>query len=79
MSANDEGIVLTVSDMDEKYRDEWLLVADCELGEKAELKAGRVVEHSRSREDVRRKLKDYPGHVAIRFTGKIPDDLVVVF
>jgi len=74
-----DGEVLMIEEMKQKYPDEWLLVVDCELSENTELRAGRVVEHSRCRGDIHKALKDYTGEVAIYYAGEIPDDLTVIF
>jgi len=71
--------LLMIEEMKQKYPDEWLLVIDCELSENTELKAGRVVEHSRCRGDIHKALKDYKGKVAIYYAGEIPNDLTVIF
>ena len=74
-----DGELLMIEEMKQKYPDEWLLVIDCELSGNTELKAGRVVEHSRCRDDIHKALKHYTGRVAIYYTGEIPDDLTVIF
>ena len=71
--------LLMIEEMKQKYPDQWLLVIDCELSENTELEAGKIVEHSRCRDDVHKALKNYMGKVAIYYTGAIPDDLAVVF
>jgi len=74
-----DGELLMTEEMKQKYPDEWLLVIDCELSENTELKTGRVVEHSRCRDDIHKALRNYTGKVAIYYAGEIPDDLAVMF
>jgi len=70
--------LLTVEEMKERYPDEWLLLVDCEETENTELKAGRVVAHSRCRDDIHRAQMGRSGHLAIHFAGEIPRDLAVI-
>jgi len=78
MECSEQQEFLTVEEMKERYPDEWLLLVDCRLSASTELEAGKVVVHSRCRDDIHRSLRDYSGHLGIHFTGQIPDDLVVV-
>ncbi len=73
------GEILMIEEMKQKYPDEWLLVIDCKLSPNTELEAGKVVAHSRCRDDIHKALKNYRGKVAIQYAGEIPDDLVVIF
>ena len=74
-----DGEFLMIEKMKQKYADEWLLVIDCELSKNTELKAGKVVVHSRCRDDIHKALKNYTGKVAVYYAGEIPDDLAVMF
>jgi len=74
--AND---LLMIDEIKQKYSDEWLLITDCKLSKNTELEAGKVVAHSRFRDDIHKALKNYTGKIAIYYAGDIPDDLVVVF
>ena len=69
---------LTLKEMEKKYPDEWLLIVDCEHSENTELLSGRVVMHSKSREDVHDALMHYTGGIATHYTGKIRDDVVYI-
>lgn len=71
--------LLIIEEMKQKYPDQWLLVTDCKLSENTELRAGRVVEYSRCRDDIHKALKNYTGEIAIYYMGEIPDDLTVMF
>jgi len=75
------GQLLLTKEMKEMFPDEWLLVIDCELSKNTELEAGKVVAHSRCRDDIHKALikKNYNGKVAIYYAGEIPDDLAVMF
>ena len=66
---------LTLEEMAEKYPDEWLFIVDCEHSENTELLSGRVLVHSKSRDDIHEASMHYKGSAAIRYTGEIPDPL----
>ena len=74
-----DGEFLMIEKMKQKYADEWLLVINCELSKNTELKAGKVVVHSRCRDDIHKALKNYTGKVAIYYAGEISDDLAGMF
>ena len=78
MERTEQSESLTVEEMKERYPDEWLLLVDCEENENTELKAGKIIAHSRCRDDIHRAQMDCPGHVAIHFAGEIPRDLAVI-
>lgn len=69
---------LSVKELEERYPEEWLLLVDCELTGSTELSGGKVAVHSKCRDDIYRRLKDYSGRRAIHFAGEIPDDLAVM-
>ena len=71
------GEVLTLAEMKAKYDNEWLLVGDPELDENLEIVRGRVLFHSRDREEVdRADMELRPKSAAHVYTGKIPEDAV---
>ena len=71
--------LLTIEEIKQKYPDEWLLLIDCRLSKNTELKSGKVVVHSKCRDDIHKALKNYSGRLAIHYAGEIPDNLVVIF
>lgn len=75
------GEFLMIEEIKRKYPDEWLLIIDCELSKNTELEAGKVIAHSRCRDDIHKALlkENYEGKVAIYYAGEIPDDLAVMF
>lgn len=73
--------VLAISDAQNKYKNEWIFLIDCEFTPGGELRSGKVVLHTPSRDEIYRKLvdfKNYKGKSALRYTGEIPKDLTVV-
>lgn len=71
--------LLTIKEIERNYPDEWVLIVDCETDESTtSVKRGRVVAHGRKR-DIYEKAKNYVGKISIRFTGKLPEDVGVMF
>ena len=61
---------MTIEEMVENYPDEWLFIVDCEHSENTELLSGRVLVHSKSRDDIYEASGHYKGGAAIHYTGK---------
>ena len=62
-----------------RYPDEWLLIVDYETDVSTRTIKGRLVDHSKSREEIHRALPRYKGKKCIHFSGKLPQDVGVVF
>ena len=62
-----------------QYPDKWLLLEDCELDASTSLRKGRVLAHSKDRDEIHRALKKHTGNLCIHFTGKLPPDTGVIF
>ncbi|MGH7773309.1 MAG: hypothetical protein ACREQA_13870 [Candidatus Binatia bacterium] len=62
-----------------KYPNEWLLLKDCELDASTSLRKGRVLAHSKDREEIHRALRKHSGNLCIHFTGSLPPDTGVIF
>ncbi len=71
--------LLTKEQMKARYPNQWLLVADCDIDSSTSLRKGRVVAHSKDREEIHRTLKKHKGKLCIHFTGSLPRDTVVIF
>jgi|SRR5215813_10755075 len=71
--------LLTIKQMRSQYPDQWLLVTEYELDASTSLRKGRVVAHSKNRDEIHRALKQHTGNLCIHFTGRVPQDTVVVF
>jgi hypothetical protein len=71
--------VMTVEEMEVRYAPEWVLIGDPETDAEHQIRAGRVLFHSHDRDEVCRKALDFPpGRYAVRFLGKLPEDVVLV-
>ena len=69
---------LTMHEIEERFDDEWILVEDPVLDDRNEVIAGRVLFHSKNRDDVYRKaLELRPKHSAFLFTGPTPENIWV--
>jgi len=71
--------IMTYQEMHRELVSEWILVGDPEYSENLEVKRGRVLYHSRSRDDLYKKAVELkPRHSAIVYTGTLPPGTVVV-
>jgi len=71
--------VMTMAEIRAKFESEWVLLDAPEADEDLELKAGKVLWHSKDRDEVYRKAREMrPQHSAILYTGKLPDEMAVV-
>lgn len=71
--------IFTKEQMKARYPNQWLLVTDYELDASTSLCKGRVVAHSKDREEIHRALKKHLGNLCIHFTGGLPRDTGVLF
>ncbi len=71
--------ILTIQEMETQFRAEWILMEDPELTPQMEIKHGRVLYHSKNRDDVYQKAIELrPKHSAYYYTGQAPDNMVIV-
>jgi hypothetical protein len=71
--------VLTIAEIESRFTSEWVLVEDPETDDAMEVRAGKVVCHSKDRDEVyRRAASARPARFAILYTGTIPEDAAVV-
>lgn len=71
--------ILSLPDIKERYESEWVLVEDPQLNEQLEVLGGRVLCHSKDRDEVYQKAVELrPKHSAILYTGTIPQGTAVV-
>jgi len=72
------GKKLSTEKIRNKYKNEWVLLLNPEISSETGIEGGEVVFHSKSREEVHKKLSDFKGNKAIVFTGKIPEEVGVL-
>jgi hypothetical protein len=66
--------MLTLEEIRERFASEWVLVGDPQTGEALDLQAGKVLYHSKDRDEVYRKAIELrPRRCAFLFTGEMPE------
>lgn len=71
--------VLTLKQIEERFESEWVLVEDPETDDALEVQRGKVLWHSKDRDQVYRKAVELrPKRFAMLYTGKIPEDTAIV-
>ena len=70
---------MTIEEIESQFDSEWVLVEDPQTNEALEVLGGRVVHHSKDRDEVYRKAVSLrPKRSAVVYTGEIPEDTAVV-
>jgi hypothetical protein len=71
--------VLTVAEITLRFADEWVLVESPQTDELARVKAGKILYHSKDRDEVYRKAVELkPSYFAMLYTGEMPKDTAIV-
>ena|SRR5712691_12584504 len=71
--------LLTAAQIEAQFESEWVLVEDPQTDDALQVRSGRVVWHSRDRDEVYRKAVELrPKRFAVLYTGKMPKDTAVV-
>lgn len=71
--------VMSLMEIQTRFASEWVLLEDPETAESLEVKGGKVLCHSKDRDEVYRKARELrPRHSAIIYTGTLPEEMVVV-
>ena len=71
--------VLTIDEIKTRFAPDWVLIGEPKTDENQRLLAGKVLFHSRDREEVYRKAIELrPGHFAFRYLGELPEDMAFV-
>jgi len=70
---------MTVQEMREQFDAEWVLIEDPQTNEALEVLSGKVLCHSKDRDEVdRRMVALRPKRFATLFTGEMPEDTAIV-
>jgi hypothetical protein len=70
---------LTRQELENRFDSEWVLLEDPEVDEQFRVVRGKVVFHSKDRDEVDRKAIELRlKHAAFLYTGEIPEDSVIV-
>lgn len=71
--------VMSLAEIHARFESEWVLLQDPETTESLEVKSGKVLWHSKDRDEVYRKARELrPEHSAILYTGRLPEGTAVV-
>jgi hypothetical protein len=71
--------VLTIAEIESQFESEWVLVSDPQTNELLEVQSGKVLCHSKDRDEVYRKAVEVrPKRFAMLYTGTIPQDTEIV-
>jgi hypothetical protein len=71
--------VLSIDEIKSRFDSEWVLVEDPELDEHLHVLRGRVVWHSKDRDEVYQKAIELrPKHSAFLYTGEMPEGTAIV-
>jgi hypothetical protein len=71
--------VLTLAQIEEKFDSEWVLVEDPRTDDALQVQSGTVRWHGKDRDEVyRRAVEIRPKRFAVVYTGKMPQDAVIV-
>lgn len=71
--------VMAMADILTRFESEWVLLEDPETEDSLEIKSGKVLWHSKDRDEVYRKAQELaPTHSAFVYTGTVPDEVVVI-
>lgn len=73
------GDTLTLSQIEDHFDSEWILVGDPETDDALEVRSGVVLWHSKDRDEVYRKAVELrPRRFAMLYTGRMPKDTAIV-
>jgi hypothetical protein len=71
--------MLTLAEIELKFKSEWVLVEDPQTNESLEVVSGKVRFHSKDRDEVYLKAVELrPKRFAMLYTGTIPKDTAIV-
>ena len=71
--------VMSQAEIATRFESEWVLLEDPETTDALEVKSGKVLLHSKDRDEVYRKARELqPRHSAILYTGTLPEGMVIV-
>jgi len=71
--------VMSLAEIQARFASEWVLLEDPQVSESLEVQAGKVLWHSKDRDELYRKARELrPKHSAILYTGRLPEEVAVV-
>lgn len=71
--------ILSYAEIKEQFDSEWVLVENPQTAEDLRVESGRVLFHSKNRDEVYRKARELqPQHCAVLYLGRLPADAAVI-
>jgi hypothetical protein len=71
--------MLTMTEIENQFIAEWVLIEDPQTNDALEVESGRVICHSKDRDEVYREaVRLRPKRFAMLFTGTMPKDTAIV-
>lgn len=71
--------VLTIAEIETQFDSEWVLVEDPQTNEAFEVQGGKVLYHSKNRDEFDRKALEFqPQRFAVVFTGQPSEEMEFV-
>jgi hypothetical protein len=71
--------VLTITEIEAQFASEWVLVEDPQTNDALEVQSGKVLAHSKDRDEVYREaVRLRPQRFAMLYTGTLPKDTAIV-
>jgi hypothetical protein len=71
--------MMTLAEIEERLASEWVLIEDPEVDGQFQVIRGKVVWHSKDRDEVDRKMLELrPKSPIILYTGQFPEDTAIV-
>ena len=70
--------IMTLHEMQSRFEAEWVLVEDPEFDEQSQVVRGKVIFHSKSRDELDEKDQELrPKSAAYLYTGAIPENTAI--
>jgi len=71
--------IMSYAQISREFDSEWVLLGDPRTSADLRIEAGKVLWHSKNRDEVYRKARELsPAHSAVLYVGKMPEDAAVV-
>jgi hypothetical protein len=71
--------VLTIPEIEAQFASEWVLVEDPQTNDALEVQSGKVLAHSKDRDEVYREaVRLRPKRFAMLYTGTLPKETAIV-
>ena len=71
--------IMAIKEIEARFDSEWVLLKNPVTTESLEIKGGEVLCHSKDRDEVYRKAREFrPKHSAILYIGQLADETAIV-